>query len=296
MKNQYDWNLIRSFLACLDAGSLLGAARQLRLSQPTLGRHIAELESQLGLVLFERTGRGLTPSTNALGLADAARAMEAASFQLARKTTAARSPESGTVRITASQPVACFLLPPMLAQMRLALPGIQIELESSNAETNLLRREADIALRMVRPKQATLIARKVGNVKIGAYASTSYLARRGIPRTPGDLLKHDLIGYDRNDEMVRGFQALDSSVGRGSFALRSDDLIVHWQAVLAGLGIGFVAVWLGHSTPQVQRLLPDLALPDFPIWLTVHREIRTNPHIRAVYDYLGRHVGQHVRP
>ena len=296
MKIQYDWNLIRSFLACLDAGSLLGAARHLRLSQPTLGRHIAELESQLGLVLFERTGRGLTPSTNALGLADAARAMEAASFQLARKTTAARAPESGTVRITASQPVACFLLPPLLAQMRLALPGIQIELESSNAESNLLRREADIALRMVRPKQATLIARKVGNVKIGAYASTAYLARRGTPHTPGDLLKHDLIGYDRNDEMVRGFQALDSSVGSGSFALRSDDLIVHWQAVLAGLGIGFVAVWLGQSTPQVQRLLPDLALPDFPIWLTVHREIRTNPHIRAVYDYLGQHVGQHVRP
>jgi DNA-binding transcriptional LysR family regulator len=171
LPNDFDWRLIRSFLAALEAGSLLGGARRLGTSQPTLGRHIAELESQLGLVLFERTGRGLIPSTNALQLADAARAMEAGALQLARGVTGAQVRVSGTVRITASQPVACYLLPPILADMRRALPEIAVELEASNVVSNLLRREADIALHMVRPKQATLVAKKLGVVTLGAYAS-----------------------------------------------------------------------------------------------------------------------------
>ena len=172
----FDWSLIRSFLAALDQGSLLGAARQLKTSQPTLGRHIAELESQWGVVLFERTGRGLVPTATALQLAESARAMEAGALQLSHTLTGAQSQSTGTVRITASVPVAVQLLPPILAQMRLALPDIQVELVSSNQVSNLLRREADIAVRMVRPDQGTLVAKKIGSVGVGAYAHRSYLA------------------------------------------------------------------------------------------------------------------------
>ena len=145
MKQDFNWSLIRSFLAALDCGSLLGAARALHSSQPTIGRHIAELESQLGVVLFERTGRGLLPSDTALRLADAARTMEQGALQLARKASVGETGISGTIRITASQPIACVLLPPLLARMRGVLPGMQVELVVSNAVTNLLRREADIA-------------------------------------------------------------------------------------------------------------------------------------------------------
>lgn len=287
LQHGFDWSLVRSFLAALDQGSLLGAARVLRHSQPTIGRHIAELENQLGVVLFERTGRGLVPTTTALQLADAARDMEAGALQLARRLSGAQTQTTGTVRITASVPVAVRLLPPLLAQMRQALPDIQIELVSSNQVSNLLRREADIAVRMVRPDQTSLIARKIGEVGLGAYAHRSYLARRGPLRQATDLLQHELIGSDADTTILQGFQALGYPVTRASFALRSDDFIVQWQAVRAGLGVGFVADYMARAEPDVVRVLPGLLkIPPLPMWLAVHREIRSNGRIRAIYDFL----------
>ncbi|MBK9573293.1 MAG: LysR family transcriptional regulator [Rhodoferax sp.] len=283
----FDWRLVRSFLAALDQGSLLGAARVLRASQPTVGRHIAELESQLGVVLFERTGRGLVPTATALKLADAARGMEAGALQLAQTLSGAQTQASGTVRITASVPVAVQLMPPLLAAMRQTLPDIQIELVSSNQVSNLLRREADIAVRMVRPDQSSLVAKKIGQVGLGAYAHRSYLARRGTPRQPTDLLQHELIGSDADPAILHGFQAMGYPVTRESFAFRSDDFIVQWQAVRAGLGVGFCADYMARTEPDVIRVLPGLLkIPALPVWLTVHREIRTNRRIRAVYDFL----------
>ncbi len=296
----FDWSLIRSFLAALDQGSLLGAARQLKTSQPTLGRHIAELESQWGVVLFERTGRGLVPTATALQLAESARAMEAGALQLSHTLTGSQSQTTGTVRITASVPVAVQLLPPILAQMRLALPDIQVELVSSNQVSNLLRREADIAVRMVRPEQGTLVAKKIGSVGVGAYAHRSYLARSSPLRQPADLLQHALIGNDTDPSILRGFQALGYPVTREAFVLRTDDFIVQWQAVRAGLGIGFLADYMARTDPDVLPVLADaLQIPALPMWLAVHREIRTNQRIRAVYDLLAKALPQalaaHVR-
>ena len=285
--HSFDWRLVRSFLAALDHGTLLGAARTLKTSQPTVGRHIAELESQWGVVLFERTGRGLVPTANALQLAESARSMETGALQLAGILSGAQSQTQGTVRITASMPVAVQLLPPVLARMRLALPEVQVELISSNQVSNLLRREADIAVRMVRPDQATLIAKKIGTVGIGAYAHQSYLARRRPPRAPADMVQHELIGSDTDTAILQGFQAMGFPVAREAFALRSDDFIVQWRAVQAGLGIGFIADYLARTDPQVVRVLPgQLAIPSLPMWLAVHREIRTSQRIRAVYDFL----------
>ncbi|MDD2926642.1 LysR family transcriptional regulator [Rhodoferax sp.] len=285
--NHFDWSLIRSFLAVLDQGSLLGAARVIQASQPTVGRHIAELESQLGVVLFERTGRGLVPTSMALQLAEAARSMEAGANQLTRTLASAQTQTSGTVRITASVPVAVHLMPPLLAQLRQSLPDTQIELVSSNQISNLLRREADIAVRMVRPEQGSLVARKLGQVRLGAYAHKSYLTRRAPLRQPQDLLQHALIGSDTDTSILRGFAAMGYPVTRELFVLRSDDYIVQWQAVRAGLGIGFAPAYLAHREPEVVEVLPgQLKVPPLPMWLAVHREIRTNPRIRRVYDFL----------
>jgi DNA-binding transcriptional LysR family regulator len=287
MNRDFDWRLVRSFLAALDRGSLLGAARVLRSTQPTVGRHVAELEAQLGVLLFERTGRGLLPTPTALRLAESARAMETAADQLARSVSGAEAGVSGTVRITASQPVACILLPPVLAQMRLALPDIQVELVSSNEVSNLLRREADIALRMVRPVQSSLIVKRIGAVTLGPYAHRDYLKRRGKPRQLADLLQHELIGGDRDQTILQGFAALGHPVTPQAFALRTDDLIAYWEAVRAGLGIGFIADFVARTDAGVLALsLPLLKIPPMPIWLTVHREIRSSKRIRAVYDFL----------
>jgi DNA-binding transcriptional LysR family regulator len=238
-------------------------------------------------VLFERTGRGLLPTRTALQLAQAARQMQDGALQLSRTLAGTKSQAGGTVRITASVPVAVQLLPPILLDLRLALPDIQVELVSSNQISNLLRREADIAIRMVRPDQASLVARKLGEAAVGAYAHRDYLARCGVPAQPSELLQHELIGSDAHPAIRQGFEAMGFPVPREAFALRSDDLIVQWQAVRAGLGIGFLADYQARLDPAVRPVLAgQLQIPPLPMWLAVHREIRTSRHIRAVFDFL----------
>jgi DNA-binding transcriptional LysR family regulator len=285
-RDAFDWTLVRSFVAVLDAGSLMGAARRLGAQQPTLSRHIAELEAQLGTPLFERTGRGVVPTAAALAIAEAARQMEDGAGALARALAGQREATTGTVRITTSQVAATWLLPPVLAALQQAEPGIQIELVASNGLSNLLRREADIAVRMVRPAQGSLVAKKLGDIPIVAAAHDSYLARAGTPRAPADLLQHRLIGFDRDPSLLRGFTALGLPATREHFALRTDDQVAYGQLVAAGAGIGFVAAYNVPQWPGVRTLLPTLKVPPLPCWLAVHREIRGSRVVRRVYDFL----------
>jgi DNA-binding transcriptional LysR family regulator len=290
-KSNFNWALIQSFLATMEHGSLMGAARATGVSQPTLGRHIAELESQLNLLLFERTGRGLQPTSHALALAEAARAMHAGAADFSRLALGAGQSVQGNVRLSASQPVAFHLLPPILARMRQALPQVSVELVVNNSVSNLLLREADIALRMVRPEQSSLIARQIGQVRVRAFASRDYLQRRGTPQVPKDLEQHDLIAGDTNTEIQQGFEAMGYPVSELHFGLRTDDLNVQWAAVRAGLGICFMGEYHSASDPNIAAVLPMIALPVLPVWLTVHRELRTSARIRAVYDFLADEVG-----
>jgi DNA-binding transcriptional LysR family regulator len=284
--DRFDWALVKSFLAVLDAGSLMGAARRLNAQQPTLSRHVAELEAQLGAPLFERTGRGVTPTSAALAIADAARQMEAGALALSQGLARASSAETGTVRITTSEVAAVWLLPPLLAALQAAEPGIAIELVASNQLSNLLRREADIAVRMVRPVQATLIAKKLGEIPIVAAAHRDYLARAGTPRRPEELAGHRLIGFDRDESILRGFAQLGLPLRREHFALRCDDQVAYGRLVASGAGIGFVARYNIAHWPGVVTLLPQLTIPPLPCWLAVHREIRSNRIVRRVYDFL----------
>lgn len=284
--SHFDWTLVRSFLAVLDAGSLMGAARQLQAQQPTLSRHVAELESQLGTPLFERTGRGVTPTSAALAIADAARQMQAAAEQLSRTLTGSREATTGTVRVTTSQVAAVWLLPSVLQALQKAEPGIAIELVASNRIENLLRREADIAVRMQRPTQASVVARKLGDVGIGVYAHRSYLARSGSPRKPEDLFAHRLIGYDRDDTLLRGFARLGVPIGKAQFTLRCDDQVAYAHLIGTGAGLGFISHYSARALPGVERVLPQLKIPSLPCWLAVHREIRSSKLVRLVYDFL----------
>ena len=292
----FDWSLIQSFVATLDQGSLMGAARVLRTSQPTVGRHIAALEQQLGVLLFERTGRAVVPTPAALRLAEGARSMADGADQLARMLAGTQSNTKGTVRISASTPVAIELLPPIFSRMRQSLPDIQVELVATNRVSNLLRREADIAVRMVRPDQATLIAKKLGDVGIGAYAHRSYLARHSPLQQPADLLKHDLIGSDADTSILDGFRHMGYNASKEMFAFRTDDFIAQWQAVRAGLGIGFLADYVAVRDPDVLPVLPQkLPIRPLPMWLVVHREIRSSQRIRLVYDFLAASLSEAIR-
>jgi DNA-binding transcriptional LysR family regulator len=286
----FDWALVKSFIAVLDAGSLMGAARKLGAQQPTLSRHVAELETQLGVPLFERTGRGVTPTAAALAIADAARRMEEGANAMGRRLAVAQNATSGTVRITTSDVAASWLLPGVLARLAQQEPGIQIELMASNQISNLLRREADIAVRMVRPQQTSLVARKLGELPIVSAAHSSYLQARGTPKRPTDLLQHRLIGYDRDDTIVRGFAKLGLTISREQFALRTDNQLAYGRLVASGAGIGFVAHYNIRHWPGVQAVLPMLQIPPLPCWLAVHREIRASRVVRLVYDFLAAEI------
>lgn len=291
-----DWALVRSYLAVMEAGSVSAAARATQGHQPTISRHLAELEAQLGVPLFERTGRGVRPTAAGLEALPAARQMQAAAEAMARSVSRGREATRGTVRVTASQVVATWLLPSLVAEFQRAEPEIAIEVVASNAVQNLLRREADIAVRMVRPDQGSLIVRKVGDVTIGAWADAGYLARMGTPRTLADLAAHRLVGFDKDESIVRAMARMGLGLTAADFAARTDDQVVYAQLIVAGAGIGFAADYLAARWPSLTRVLPDLGIPPLPCWLTVHRELRANGLVRRVYEYLAEAIPRSLAP
>ena len=280
-----DWALLRVFLAVAQCGSLSRAARQIGSSQPTLSRQMSRLETQVGSALFERTRRGLRLTATGEALRLPAQRMQDHAREWSLQAAGRSMSLQGTVRLTASEMVSAYLLPNVLRLLRQAHPEIQIELVASNAVENLLEREADIALRMVRPTQSGLVARKLGELPLGLYARRDYLAARGKP-TRANMARHDWVGYDRSDQMLRGFRAAGFEVTREFFAFRCDNQVVAWQAVVAGLGIGIGMQQVAATESELVRVLPDVKVPNLPLWLTAHRELRGTPRLKIVFDAL----------
>ncbi len=283
---ELDWNLIRSFVAVAEAGSLSGAARRLVASQPTLGRHVAELETALGLVLFRRGRKGYELTEDGTAFLERAVAMRDSADALTRLAVGREERIEGTVRITASEVVATYVLPAMLARFGEAEPGIEIELVASNAVGNLLRRDADIAIRMVAPAQDDIVARKIADLPLVACAARAYLDRRGRPQTATDLLEHDIIGYDRGEEIIQGFAQFGVTVDRHAFRFRTDSQVAFWEAIRTGNGVGFAQKSLVTRDAMVEAVVPDLPLPALPMWLAMHHDVRHSPRIRRVADFL----------
>ena len=280
-----DWTLLRAFLEVAASGSLSRAAITLGSSQPTLSRQIAQLEAQLGHALFERTARGvrLTEAGTALRVPVERMREHAREFAL---VAAGRSQTlAGTVRVTASEMVSAYLLPGLLRSLRDQHPEIQIELVASNEVENLLEREADIALRMVRPTQSALVARRLADQTMGFYAHRDYIKTHGMP-TEADMLRHEWVGYDRSDQFLRGFRDAGFKVGKEMFAFRCDHQIVAWHAVLAGLGISAGTQRVAALSPQLVRVLSGVPIPPLPMWITAHRELRGTPRLKVVFDFL----------
>jgi len=281
-----DWNLLSAFVHLVDAGSLTQAARNAGVSQPTLSRQIQLLERQLKMALFERTARGMQLTETGKTFVDRAMRMKAAADEIARAAQGLESDLRGTVRISASELTACHILPRILTTVRQQYPDIEFEVVASNELSNLLNREADIAIRMAPPKQKELVARKVMDLDVGIYAHKRYLRKHGAPESLGELLDRDLIGYDRDDSLRRGLLAAGSAKSKLRFAFRSDSHEVCWQMVRAGFGCGFVTAIIAATDASVVQVLPGAAVPSLPVWLTVHREVRSNPRLRVVYDAL----------
>jgi DNA-binding transcriptional LysR family regulator len=289
-----DWALWRSFSAVVSAGSLSAAARQIGYSQPTLGRHIETLEQQLGVLLFDRTLQGLKPTATALRLYEPVKAAEQSLAEAALVAEGSAGQLEGTVRITASTIVSHYILPPMLRDLRRAFPAIALELVPSDSVENLLLREADIAVRMFRPTQLELIAKKLGELPITAAAHQSYLGARGIPQTADDLTAHDLIGFDRSDLLLNAAKAMGFDLKRENFIVRTDSQTASWELMRAGLGIGFAQRGLVNDTPGMRELLPMIVPPPLEVWITTHRELFLSPRIRAIYDRLAQVLSDYI--
>lgn len=283
--NRLDWSLLEAFLTVAETGSLSAAARRLRASQPTLGRQIKALEAQLGAEVFHRQPKGLEVTELGARLIAPVRAMREASNQVTLAAAGQQTGMRGTVRITASMATAVAHLPAIIAQIRAAEPEISIELVPSNDTSNLLYREADIALRMYRPTQLDLVTRHLGDLELGVYAAHSYLDRRGLP-TAETLMDHDFVGFDAETGIIDGFRQGGITVTRDFFTVRCDDNPAYWALVRAGCGIGFGQVAMGDQAPEVLRLDLGLPLPRLPVWLTAHESMRQTPRIRRVWDML----------
>jgi len=281
-----DWSLVQAFLAVADTGSLSGAARRLGASQPTLGRQIRAAEAQLGTTLFHRRARGLDLTEAGLALLEPARAMHRAAQEIGLRAAGQDQRLAGTVRITASVMTSVYHLPPIIARLREAEPDIEVELVPSDQSRNLTFREADIAVRMYRPTQLDLITRHIGDMTLGVFAAQSYVDRRGLPETPQDIARHDVVGFDQDPSIRQGFEAMGLPVTRGFFKTRCDDNIAYWHLVRAGCGLGFVQNVIARADPDMIEVPLDLDLPVLPVWLTAHEAMRSTARLRRVWDVL----------
>ena len=288
----FNWTLIQTFLAVVEHGSFSAAGRALSISQPTVGRHIQDLEKQLDSVLFARETRGHQLTDAGLSLVEHAQDMQAAAAHLSLVATGQSARLSGSVRITASIVVSHYLLPPILARIRQAEPEIELELHPSDDSENLLFHEADIAVRMYRPDQLDVITRRVGRQIFGIYGNKSYLDRVGRPTTIEQVFSHDFIGYDRSDLMIKAMRQMGIAADRSWFAVRCDNQSVYLELLRAGCGLGVAPVNIAGKDPALERFMPELPLPDLPIWLTAHAALRSSPRIRRVYDMLADGLNQ----
>lgn len=292
----FDWNRARAFLATAQEGSFSGAARALQSSQPTIGRAVAALEAELDVVLFERVGHGLVLTPTGADLVEHIRAMDEAALRVSLVAAGQSLSLDGPVCISASQVEAVYTLPPIIADIRDRHPGIEIEVLATNQASDLGRREADIAIRGFRPTQPELFARKVKDGAAHLYGSKDYLERLGNPTTAEDLSKANFIGFDRDDTLLKGLNAMGLSLTQKNFPVISENQLLQWELTKRGVGIAIMIEEVGDAEPLVRRALPSLPVFPVPMWLTTHRELSTSRRMRVVFDLLLEGLAEQTRP
>lgn len=282
-----DWSDIAVFLAVLDAGSLVAAAEQLALSQPTVGRRLAALEERLGVQLFARSGRRLVPTEVAHRIEESARKMSQEMHAIRRGVAGSAKGLFGQVTVSANEGTGTEWLIPVLASLQHKYPDIRVELKIESRAADLVQREADIALRMGRPSQLELIVRKLATVGFGFYASKAWLENNG---DVNDL--QDLQGVS----WVRGAFSAGHKDALGTFfeehalkptiAVSTNSPTAQLLAVRAGMGVGVLSHRWASRVPELQRILPDFEAVDIDLWLVTHEDLRYSARIRAVADHI----------
>ena len=283
---KFDWNRARAFLVTAEEGSLSAAARALGMAQPTLGRQVRAFEEEVGVLLFERIGNGLKLTSSGLELVEHVRAMGEAAGRVSLTASGQSQQVEGAVCITATEVTAAFILPPIVAKLRAAEPGITIEVVATNNVSDLRRREADIAIRAGRPNDPDLIARKLRGHSLHLYASDLYLEQIGNPQTSEDLLRAEFFGFEHSEQFIDGLNQLGLKVTSHHFTVICSNHIVQWQMVKQGIGIGVMLSQVGDAEPGVRQAAPWLPAFEIEVWLAAHRELNTSRRVRLVFDFL----------
>ena len=291
----FDWNQVRAFLATAEEGSFSSAARALKSTQPTIGRQISALEGSLGVTLLERSVRGLTLTQAGRELLDHVRAMGEAATLISMAADGQSQDVTGEVTVTATDLMSAAMLPAILAPLRQTAPGIRVRIVATGDIQNLMQREADIAIRHVRPDQPDLIARHVADFRGTLYGASAYLERAGRPRTPREVADLAFVGSPDPDRLIAPLHNHGVPVRAENFVMSSDSNVVEWELVKAGYGISLLPEVLCEAEPGIEKVLPSLPSLQFPVWLVTHRELRTNRRIRVVFDTLARGLADMAR-
>ena len=286
-----NWNGYLDFLVIARAGSISAAARELGLSQPTLSRRLSLLEQQLGVTLLIRTPSGLRTTAAGDRLLNTLESVRDRLEQMEAEIGEGDVALRGSVRITVTETLGITWLAPLITEFNELYPHIRIELVIENTMLNLLSREAHIAIRLLRPYQADLIAKHVGTFDIALYAARSYAARYGLPERPEDASKFRAVGLLGSTPTAT---LTDKIFTTDRHVLLSNSLMAAYYAIRNGLGIGPVLDLVGDADPTLVRCLPDVRLRK-EIWLTAVPELRQSARLRAVYNFLGDHLAGGIR-
>lgn len=291
--NDIDWRWLQTLLTVARVGNLSRAAAELGVSQPTLSRWLQALEHRLGTRLMLRHARGLTPTEPAKALLKELEGLDARMRAGLRRVGRNPSAVEGTVRISASEPVSAYVLPPILAALRERWPEVHIELVVDNRTRDVAVGDVDIAVRMFRPTQLGLIASHLGDLPLGLYAHPTYLQRHGTP-TQADLRGHTLIGFDRDRLSLSYLQHLLDTplpVTRESFQVRCDSMLTQTELVRQGVGIG--PAHAGVFVGELVRVLAHVSLPPLSVWLVMAEDQRNTAPTHSVYRYLAAALTAH---
>lgn len=285
-ENEPSWEWYRTFIKVLETGSLSAAGRAMGLTQPTVGRHIDNLETALGLKLFIRSFDGFAPTDAALELKPYAASVATTTAALRRVASSHGTGVRGTVRLTASEVISVEVLPPILAALRNEHPALSIELVTSNKTGDLLHREADIAVRMYRPVQDALVAKRVGGIEVGLHAHKRYLATHGTPKSLAEVSGHTLIGFDNEGAFIRRLQDQFPWYSRAALAFRADSDLAQLAAIRAGFGIGICQSTLAARDKALVRLLPTQLSITMDTWVAMHEDLRQSARCAATFAAL----------
>lgn len=282
----FDWNQVRAFLAAADQGSFSAASKALRTTQPTISRQVSGLEESLGVNLFDRGTRGLALTQVGQELVAHVRSMGEIASLISMIADGKSDEVTGEVVVSATDLMTTEVLPELLAGLRSSAPGLSLRLACSNDVHNLLQREADIAVRHVRPKQSDLVAQHIGNFGANLYASTEYLDRVGRPHSFGEVGNLTFIGSPDPERLLMPLRELGVAIREESFMLHTDSGMVSWALTNSNFGVSMLPDFLAMRHRGIEQVFVELPSPQYPIWLVTHRELRTSRKIRLVFDTL----------